>query len=340
MKKGWWCCLAAIVKFVEPSRAQDLAGVWQGVEVHPPLLGHWPAVLTLRAGPGGTVSGVLFQEVGGRPEATGTFELSGTRTPTGLQLDYLRVLAQTNMGDGFWCLGTVAFTYDAAQERLVGRATFRPVGNCSTSSFELFRVRLQSPATVPVGAPSTLRVSGRGVQWFADPALRQRLATGNRFRTTLAQATTFYIVQESYPNAGRQVIPIRVGVRPVRRAVPAALGPARATPPPLPEVLPTVLFRLSTAELLPDAWPALNELAARLRARPALHLQIGGHTDRIGDAAKNRLLSEQRAQAVRAYLVQAGIAETRLQAVGFGDTRPRYRTPDPRNRRVEIEALR
>ena len=334
-----WCLGAVLLVF--RGQAQDLSGVWQGVEVHPPMSNDWPALLTLNNGTGSTLTGVLYQELGNRPTATGTFEMRGTQTAGGLQLDYARVVAETNMDGGSWCLGTVAFTYDAALERLSGRSTFRPVGNCSTSSFELYRVRLKSAPTVAMGSPSTLRVSGRAVRWFADPGLRQHLATGNTYRTTLTKATVFYVIQDFYPNARRQVIPVAVGVRPPRpRALPTArFGPASQAPPPAPLVLPTVLFRLGTAELLPGAFLALDELAAKLQARPALHLRILGHTDRIGEATKNLLLSEQRARAVLAYLAQAGIAPVRLSAIGFGDTKLRYHTPDPRNRRVEVEVI-
>lgn len=321
------------------ARAQSLSGEWQGVELHLPKANYWPAQLTLKAGPGRALTGVLYQEVGDYPAATGTFEMRGTRTAAGLELEYARVLAETEMNGGTWCLGTVAFTYDAAQEKLTGRSVFRPVagGDCSTSSFELFRVRLLSAGAVPVAVPSTLRVSGRRVQWFADAALQRPLASGNRYRTVLTKTTTFYLTQDFYPTARRRAVPVTVRVVARRpRARPAAPLPALG---PQPLVLPTVLFRLGTAELLPEAFPALNKVAAQLRARPRLRLRVAGHTDRIGPAGSNLLLSEQRAQAVRTFLVQAGIAPARLDAVGYGDTHLLYPAPDARNRRVAIEAV-
>ena len=106
-----------------------------------------------------------------------------------------------------------------------------------------------------------------------------------------------------------------------------------------PVVLPTVLFYMGTATLLPTATPALSQLAAELRARPTLRVRLAGHTDRVGEPDKNRALSEQRAAAVIAFLVKSGIAPTRLVAVGYGDARPIYPTPDARNRRVEVEEV-
>ncbi|MGI4819578.1 MAG: OmpA family protein, partial [Janthinobacterium lividum] len=108
---------------------------------------------------------------------------------------------------------------------------------------------------------------------------------------------------------------------------------------PAPVVLPTVLFRQGTPELLPESAPALDKLAADLRANPTLRLRVVGHTDRLGESQKNQLLSEQRADAVRAYLVKAGVAAARIETIGYGDTRPLYPSPDIRNRRVEVEKL-
>ena len=101
-------------------------------------------------------------------------------------------------------------------------------------------------------------------------------------------------------------------------------------------VLPTVLFKLGTAELLPEALPALNRLAEALKARPALKLRVAGHTDKLGEPEKNLALSEQRAEAVKAYLVQTGVSAERLSSVGYGDAQPLYPSPDARNRRVEV----
>ncbi|MBD2717099.1 OmpA family protein [Microvirga sp. STR05] len=104
--------------------------------------------------------------------------------------------------------------------------------------------------------------------------------------------------------------------------------------------LPNLYFTQSTAALLPSSRPVLNELARTLRAQPTLRLEIGGHTDNVGDAALNLRLSEQRARVVRQYLVQQGIDSVRLTARGYGGTHPVVDNRDPqqrpRNRRVEV----
>jgi outer membrane protein OmpA-like peptidoglycan-associated protein len=338
-----------------PLHAQTLAGAWQGVETDIGDPRYYPAVLRLQ-GKDASLFGVLYQEVGSTPGTTVTFQMEGTRSSGRLQLRHVRKLNETG-GDfsSYWCAGTIAFTYDAALEKLTGRATYRPVGDCDHGTFTFYRVKLKSAATVKAGALSTLRVSGRDVRWYADAELKKPVAEGNSYATRLPKTTTFYLTQGFYPSAEKIVTPVTITVtgkvplapsRPVPTPPPApadtaAAPPVAAAPPaaPVPVVLPTVLFKQGTAELLPEASPALDRLAADLLAAPALRLRIAGHTDRLGEPGKNQVLSEQRADAVKAYLVKAGVPAARLETVGYGDTRPLHPSPDVRNRRVEVEKL-
>ncbi|MCW7753564.1 OmpA family protein [Desulfobotulus sp. H1] len=107
-----------------------------------------------------------------------------------------------------------------------------------------------------------------------------------------------------------------------------------------------VRFDVNAATLRPDSRNVLDRLGAALRD-PRLagtRFRLGGHADTTGQAAHNLNLSRRRAESVRSYLVQqAGIETYRLEASGYGDTRPvaTNRTPEGRqsNRRVEIEFL-
>jgi outer membrane protein OmpA-like peptidoglycan-associated protein len=71
-----------------------------------------------------------------------------------------------------------------------------------------------------------------------------------------------------------------------------------------------------------------------------VEVQVTGHTDRVGSVADNDRLSLQRAEAVRAMLIQRGINSSFLRAVGRGEREPLIPTADqqaePRNRRVEV----
>ncbi|MCC2544965.1 OmpA family protein [Hymenobacter sp. BT175] len=356
MKRMLWLGLVYLL-LAEPVQAQtqSLAGVWQGVETDPNEPGiTWPALLRVQNGKGESLFGVLYQEATGRPGVTVTFQVRGAATPGGFRLEHVRKLAETGATPGsYWCDGAIQFTYNASEEMLTGRAIYDPVDNCDYGNFTLFRIKLKSAARVPAGAETTIRVSGRSVRWYSDPELKNPVASGNEFRTRLSKATTFYLVQNFYPTRESAVVPITIQVgAPVMAArpvpVPAPTRPAPQTPvrpapaPALsakPVVLPTVLFKVSTAELLPEAYPALDQLAAELRARPSLRLRVAGHTDRIGEPQKNLALSEQRAGAVKAYLVKAGIAAERISTIGYGDTRPLYPSPDARNRRVEVSEV-
>ncbi|MFT3925896.1 MAG: OmpA family protein [Myxococcales bacterium] len=88
-------------------------------------------------------------------------------------------------------------------------------------------------------------------------------------------------------------------------------------------ILEPVQFALNSAHILPASFDMLNEIAAVLKAHPEIEkLSIEGHTDSQGSDLRNQVLSEERAQSVREYLIQAGIPLERLDAQGFGESRP------------------
>jgi outer membrane protein OmpA-like peptidoglycan-associated protein len=99
-------------------------------------------------------------------------------------------------------------------------------------------------------------------------------------------------------------------------------------------------FDTDKAALRPDATPAINEIAKLLQGDPALKLSIEGHTDSVGTPERNRILSGERAEAVREALLAKGIAGDRLSAQGFGPDKPIADNKDEsgraRNRRVEL----
>jgi outer membrane protein OmpA-like peptidoglycan-associated protein len=352
MKHRFWYGLGALL-LAAPAQAQSLSGIWQGVETEAGKPDeYWPAVLRLQKNQGSNVFGVLYEEMGGRPGTSATFQMAGKRTATGLQLEHGEKLNETGRIRGtYWCDGSITFTYDPALEKLTGHATYRPQGDCSVGTYTFYRIKLKSAAKVAAGVESALRVSGRNVLWYADADLKQPLTAGNSYRTKLNKTTTFYLKQGYYPTEQSPVVPITIQVTGKAPQTPPPAPPVAATPPdtarpapaPLitakPVVLPTVLFQVGKPELLPESSPALNQLAAELKARPTLKLRVLGHADRVGEPEKNLVLSEQRAEAVKAYLVKAGIAAERISTVGYGDTRPLHPSPDVRNRRVEVEEM-
>ena len=106
--------------------------------------------------------------------------------------------------------------------------------------------------------------------------------------------------------------------------------------------LSDVLFDFNQATLKPGAREKLSKLAGILLAYPgAYRMQIEGHTDSVGSQDYNQKLSEDRAEAVHAYLIGVALPAARMDGVrGFGKIRPvaTNDTPEGRqtNRRVEI----
>ena len=99
-------------------------------------------------------------------------------------------------------------------------------------------------------------------------------------------------------------------------------------------------FETNRSAIAPESETVLAQVRDLLGAHPELKLRIEGHTDNVGAPAANRTLSEQRAAAVKAWLVRNGVDGARLTAEGLGDTRPAVPndTDDgrARNRRVEL----
>jgi OOP family OmpA-OmpF porin len=102
-----------------------------------------------------------------------------------------------------------------------------------------------------------------------------------------------------------------------------------------------ILFNTASDQLTDSSYTALNQLAGLLQVHPEWHLAIEGYTDNSGAPAKNLVLSQKRADAVRNFLVSKGIPAMRLSAAGFGPQNPiaDNRTPKGKaaNRRVELK---
>ena len=89
-----------------------------------------------------------------------------------------------------------------------------------------------------------------------------------------------------------------------------------------------------------ESKPSLTELAEVLDKKPEWKLQIAGHTDNVGNAQANLVLSKKRAESVKRFMVDHGISEDRLFVLYFGETMPiaDNNTAEGRqkNRRVEM----
>jgi len=104
--------------------------------------------------------------------------------------------------------------------------------------------------------------------------------------------------------------------------------------------MPDVLFDTGKFSLKPGAREVLAKLSGIVLAYPSLMLDVGGYTDNVGTDALNQTLSENRAGAVRDFLILQGILKTSIASQGFGEGQP-VATNDTasgrqQNRRVEL----
>ena len=101
-----------------------------------------------------------------------------------------------------------------------------------------------------------------------------------------------------------------------------------------------VLFDTGKFTLKPGAREKLAKVAGILLAYPGLNIAVGGYTDNVGSDSMNQTLSENRAGAVRDYLVQQGVPSASVTSTGFGNTLPVASNDNPsgrqQNRRVEL----
>jgi outer membrane protein OmpA-like peptidoglycan-associated protein len=104
-----------------------------------------------------------------------------------------------------------------------------------------------------------------------------------------------------------------------------------------------IYFLQSKAMILRKSEPALQELVSVLQEKPTMEILVGGHTDNVGDADKNMVLSTERAEAIKKYLVDGGIEPSRIKTKGFGPYVPITNNSTEKlrekNRRVEIQIL-
>lgn len=104
--------------------------------------------------------------------------------------------------------------------------------------------------------------------------------------------------------------------------------------------LPNVQFKTNKDILLPSSANDLQQLAVYLIKNEDLTAEIIGHTDNVGNPESNKLLSQQRAESVKRFLVSLGVNGSRLNPVGMGDTQPKSSNDSEEgrlmNRRVEV----
>ncbi|MCF2446031.1 OmpA family protein [Dyadobacter sp. CY345] len=107
--------------------------------------------------------------------------------------------------------------------------------------------------------------------------------------------------------------------------------------------LNNIFFAFGKATLSKESSPELDRISITMNDNKKLFIEIGGHTDNIGGNEANLKLSQDRADAVREYLIGKGIEPDRVQSKGYGETVPVAKNDTPEgqqtNRRVEFKIL-
>jgi OmpA-OmpF porin, OOP family len=110
-----------------------------------------------------------------------------------------------------------------------------------------------------------------------------------------------------------------------------------------PLILAGVNFDTAKATIRAESFAQLDTVVDFMVHKKNARVEISGHTDNVGNAKANKVLSEKRAEACRNYIVSKGIDRQRLDALGFGDERPiaPNDTDEGRqkNRRIEAKEL-
>jgi outer membrane protein OmpA-like peptidoglycan-associated protein len=108
-------------------------------------------------------------------------------------------------------------------------------------------------------------------------------------------------------------------------------------------ILQNVLFKISSDELLPEAFPEIDNLATVMKEDSTMVIRLEGHTDIDGPKRMNKTLSKKRMQQVKLHLVNRGVKKDRIKLKWYGEKKPLIKkgTVDQRkiNRRVEVRIL-
>ena len=102
-------------------------------------------------------------------------------------------------------------------------------------------------------------------------------------------------------------------------------------------------FETDKSVIRSESFEELEILVEQLKLKPRLRIELAGHTDDQGSEDYNLTLSQNRAKAVKTYLTKKGIAASRIETTGYGESKPVASNGSPegraRNRRTEIRIL-
>ncbi|MFN8624751.1 MAG: OmpA family protein [Candidatus Binatia bacterium] len=234
-----------------------------------------------------------------------------------------------------------------------GSGTFSAHLNVFWQDQQTFLANDRTPGAQAMKAPNYAVVSGR--LQFVDIPLQMgsldlsvfgrnlfdkkyRIA-GVDFGQTIGWSTNFYGAPRTF---GLQLAyNLTAGAEPIAPPpAPVAQAPAPPTAPKKKIVLRSVHFDFDKATLKAEAKPILDEAVQVLKQEGSVDIVVEGHTDSVGTEQYNLRLSRRRAETVRRYLVEHGVASGRITAEGLGESKPVASNDTAggraQNRRVEL----
>ena len=244
---------------------------------------------------------------------------SGSAKFEGLNLDAVGILPFTEKLSAF---GRVGLTYVWTKDKFSGTGAVAVLNAAGVNS---------------VGDPNPEEKEasykyGLGLQYDFTPSLglrgeweRYRVndAVGNKGDIDMYSIGLVYIFGVEKPAPKAAAVPPPAYVAPVAAAAPApvlVIVPIARTQQ-YCSIL-DIQFEINQNTVQREAEEKIEKVAIFMRKYPNTTAVIEGHTDEVGTSADNMRLSQTRAESVVGYLVKRGIARSRLQAVGYGETRP------------------
>lgn len=175
-----------------------------------------------------------------------------------------------------------------------------------------------------------------GRQYEVPGELEVRLMAGEYY--VEAEAQGFLVRGRRITLPPRQEVPIEFELRRAPKIAVAELTREEIV------IKETIRFAFSQARIEPVSFGVLDNVASILLKNAGIQVRIEGHTDPLGTPEVNLKLSQDRAEAVSRYLVEAGVAAERLEARGYGATRPvadnATEAGRAKNRRVQFVVVR
>jgi outer membrane protein OmpA-like peptidoglycan-associated protein len=210
----------------------------------------------------------------------------------------------------------------------------------ATATEAAMRLFVVDPQTGPIAGIVIKMTAPDGSMYYAQETDSQGYAevlvpVGQRYEMeylSLGRRNTTANVE--VPAGPNQDIRLTLRYRRYRGVQGAEAGPPRF-------VLDGIQFDSARATLRTESSPRLDRVVEYMTHRLNARIRVAGYTDNVGNPRTNQTLSEQRAQAVRAYLVSRGIDGGRIEAVGYGDQNPiaSNDTEEGRQQNRRIEAV-